>query len=341
MEGRFGSGVLWNAGVARKALRPGTRTMNPTPAAAKLLGKKRVARGKRVLAKRQGRRSAHRGNPLPAIIALASQANKLPVIGGLLNRHPEDPIRKQHIDEMFAAGNAAGLEAASRDYATQKARDYAAQKLAELNAAHATQVVQHAAASPEDHSTLASIMATPGAGRVAAEVTKALVRRPRQRRGRLLYYDSYQRPHYTSRPPGPVKLPRDATLAPEAAAAGFVKQGFFGKVGGGGAGRTAGQLAVAGAAGVGAYLVTSKLLQYLGGKAQSKEEAGVTAAKALHDALEEYKKAHGTYPPPAERAAMKQAYRAQLQQLGYDPDTFTRTRSGVESFLETYNPLGG
>lgn len=37
---------------------------------------------------------------------------------------------------------------------------------------------------------------------------------------------------------------------------------------------------------------------------------------------------------------MKRAYQAQLVELGYDPVTFTRKRSGVENFLEDYNPLG-
>jgi len=357
MEGRFGSGVLWNAGLARKMLVP-TRTHNPTPAASALLGKKRVTRGKRVLARRQGRRSAHRGNPVPAVLAIAAEAKKLPVIGGLLNRHPEDKARMAQNATWFAA--ALGGDAEALNHLGVKGgvlpagtggdpgpwaspdpiNDAAAKYHTALGAHHAAAVT--APAAPEK-STLASILATPGAAATAAAVTRAVLRRPRRRQGTRLYIDTGGREHYTRRSPGAVRIPRGATLAPEAAAAGFTRLGnpFFGKVGGGGAGQTAGQIAVAGAAGVGAYLVTQRLLQYLGGRSQTAEEAGVSAAKALHDALEDYKTQHGAYPPPDERQRMKAAYQAELVKLGYDPVTFTRTRSAISDFLETYNPLGG
>jgi hypothetical protein len=112
-------------------------------------------------------------------------------------------------------------------------------------------------------------------------------------------------------------------------------------VGAGGAATTVGQLAVAGAAGIGAYLVTQALLKHLGGRAQRKEEAGVNAALAFREARAEFQRQQGRAPNRAELAEMKQAYQEQLVALGYDPVTFTRTRSRVAQFFETYNPLGG
>lgn len=64
---------VWNAGVARKALRPATRTGNPTLAAAAMLGKRTVARAARRAVGKRGRR-AFRGNPLPAVAGLLGGA---------------------------------------------------------------------------------------------------------------------------------------------------------------------------------------------------------------------------------------------------------------------------
>lgn len=78
---------------ARRAILGNERTTNPTPAAlfalGKHFGKKRVRRVARALARR--RRSFHRGNPAPALIA--SLASKLP-LGGLLKTPSEKRAAK-------------------------------------------------------------------------------------------------------------------------------------------------------------------------------------------------------------------------------------------------------
>ncbi len=141
----------------------------------------------------------------------------------------------------------------------------------------------------------------------------------------------------STRPPGTeLRIPEGATPI-----AGTPYNFFRGAVGGGGALRTAGQVAVAGAAGLAAYYVTSKLLAALGGRAQRKEEAGVAAAQAFHAGYNQFVQEQGRKPNTGELKEMRDAYRQQLIDLGYDPVTFTRKRSGVESFLEAYNPFGG
>lgn len=364
--GSFDSGKLWSAGIARKAMVP-TKTHNPTPAAAKLLGPRVVSRGKRVL-RRAGKKRAYKGNPVPAAVSTA--ASFVPggslitnLLGGkvgpvdLKSRAAYEAGRASSYDIWYQealSGNKGSLEnlrqAGGVDTPgmpgppwphiapSQGSKDYAAAKY---------QLAKAALASKRGNVTpgmqgIQQLLATPGAPQAIAGVTRAVLSGTRRRRGSLHYYDSYGRPHYTSRPPGAYRLPRGAQLAPEAQQMGFTALNpFFGKVGGGSAAQTAGQVAVAAAAGVGAYLVTQRLLEYLGGRAQSQEEAGVNAARALHQALEDYKKQHGAYPPPAERQRMKAAYQAELVKLGYDPVTFARSRGAISDFLETYNPFGG
>lgn len=64
-------GNIWQQSIARRSMMGGERTHNPSPAAASMLGTKRVKRAKAVL-RRKGRKRAHRGNPLPAVAALLS-----------------------------------------------------------------------------------------------------------------------------------------------------------------------------------------------------------------------------------------------------------------------------
>lgn len=329
-------GNIWNQSQARRSLMGPERTHNPTPSAAALLGKKRVSRAKRVL-RRKGRKRAHRGNPLPAVVGVATS-----LLGGKLAkrlktpeaRHAERVAVADALAARAALGDAAALvelERLSREFATKRGQDYAKQKLAEVKAGHRTAT----SAGVNPLAQFGAALTSPGVIRTIASAAKP---RRQTRRGRYpTYVDRQGRQRYSTKPPGAeLRIPEGATPTP-----GTPYNFFRGAVGKGGVGATAGQFAVAGAAGIGAYLVTRKLLQYLGGGAQRKEEAGVAAARALHESLEEYKANVGKYPPPAERARMKEAYREQLVKLGYNPDTFTRTRSGVESFLEDYNPLGG
>ena len=182
------------------------------------------------------------------------------------------------------------------------------------------------------------MLSAPGGLQAVAGIVRSVApKRSRARRGYPAYRDRYGRERYSTKPPGSeLRLPAGASPI-----AGTPFNFFRSAVGSGGALATAGQVAVAAGAGLAAYLVTKKLLEVLGGRAQGKEEAGVAAALAMRDALEEYKRQKGQYPPPAERAEMKAAYAAKLEELGYDPVTFTRKRSAVEGFLEDYNPFGG
>jgi hypothetical protein len=341
------------------------RTNNPTPSAAALLGKARVKRAKAKL-KRKGIKKRHKGNPLPAVVGLlGGLAGKL---GGRFRKPSE--VRAAAVAEgVIQAANAGNLTAAAglieRATKPMKMAEHAvwAAAAARLSPSIVQQVKanaknipaadqsdpEHFAASVLGNPVQAAATGSPAASGFGTALNilqqpgtiralGAVARGGRQRRQRYpTYTDRYGRQRYSTKPPGgELRLPAGATPS-----AGTPYSFFQGAIGKGGAATTAGQLAVAGAAGVGAYLVTRRLLQYVGGKAQRAEEAGVNAARALHDALEDYRANTGKYPPPAERARMKEAYRAKLVELGYNPDTFTRTRSGFESFVEDYNPLGG
>lgn len=341
LSGRY----LWSAGIARHALDPGLRTGNPTPAAARLLGKRTVSRARRGL-RRAGKRRAFRGNPIPAVASVISS------LGVNLFKYDKKKMgeRADYVRQVALRASGASTTEAPRaaglNVVTAKAElDRIAQGLSwpgqwaqirDVAKSYQGHVMETAPAAAQGGvGGLLQTLQSPAGGQLIRAVasTARRSRRPRY----PTYIDRYGRQRYSYKPPGSsLRLPAGATMA-----AGTPYNFFTGAVGQGGAAATAGQVAVAAAAGVGAYLVTQRLLQYLGGRAQSKEEAGVNAAKALHQALEDYKQQHGQYPPPAERAAMKQAYQQKLVELGYDPVTFTRTRSGFEQFLEDYNPLGG
>lgn len=342
---------LWNQSLARKSLLGGD-TMNPSIAAKSLLGKTVVARASRKL-KSYGRRRSHRGNPLPALAG---------VLGGLkgLFGGPDPEKQKQrlaHIEGLrdVVAGTQAPWAGMTQRLALTNLQGIAQGRELMGVAINPTTVAaaqaalsqlgkdpsgKVAGAAPTPTAQLTSFLGTPGgalvAGKLIQGVTSTGRRSTRQRYP--TYTDRYGRQRYSYKPPGgaPMRLPAGAQMS-----VGTPYNFFTGAIGKGGAAATAGQLAVGAAAGAAAYLVTQRLLEYLGGRAQSKEEAGVNAAKALHQALEDYKTQHGAYPPPAERQQMKEAYRQQLVELGYNPDTFTRERGAVAEFFETYNPFGG
>jgi len=96
------SGRIWSQGAARRSL-SGGKTHNPGPAATALLGRASGKRQFRRAVKRAGkhRRSAHRGNPLPAVVGTV-----LGGLGGLGGRFKKP-------SEQRAAGAAATLVAAA------------------------------------------------------------------------------------------------------------------------------------------------------------------------------------------------------------------------------------
>lgn len=364
---------IWSQSVARRALMGPERTNNPTPAAAAMLGKRVVKRAKAKL-KRGGRRRAHKGNPLPAIaailgsgvlkglggrfrkpsevraaalapalVAAANQGN-LTAAAGLIERAAKPMIAKEH-----AVWAAAAAQLSPEIIATVHKNANRIPKADQSNPeAFAQSVMANAVQAAGSSSTgdgqpvesagavgqLLDVLGKPGTIRTIASAARP--RRSRRQRYPT-YQDQYGRQRYSYKPPGSqLRIPRGAIPS-----AGTPYSFFRGAVGSGGVGTTVAQGAVAAAAGVAAYLVTQRLLQYLGGRAQAKEEAGVNAALAFRKARADFKQQQGRDPNRAELQEMKRAYQAQLVQLGYDPVTFTRKRSGVENFLEDYNPLGG
>ncbi len=353
--------------------------MNPSIAAKSLLGRDVVARAVRKLKKYRPRKF-HRGNPTLASVASIVPGGGLigGILGGLGGRFkkPSEVRAAALAPAIVQAANAGNLTAA-RGLIERAARPMIAKEsavwkaaAAQLSAAIVNAVHKNIASIPQAdqsgpeqfaQSVMASayqlptagaggttspgatLLSTPGAPQAIAGVVRSLTSSRRGRRGYggygryPTYTDRYGRQRYSTKPPGTeLRIPAGATPT-----AGTPYNFFRGAVGGGGALATAGQVALAAGAGIGAYLVTKNLLARLGGAAQSKEEAGVQAGMALHDAIVEFQKEKGRAPTAAERAEMKSAYQAKLVELGYDPVTFTRQRSGVESFLETYNPLGG
>ena len=352
------------------------KTSNPTPAAASMLGHGRVKRAKKKL-RRLGRKRAHRGNPLPAVVGLLGGAGGLVGKLGGRFRAPSEK-RAGGVAESVVQAAISGNLTAARGLIERAAKPMLAKEAAVWKAAaarlppeiidavrrNASRIPQADQSSPEAFAS--SVLGNPvtaaspvvaaggvGGGSALEQITGALAqpgtiravasvarggRRRRSGYGRYpTYTDRYGRQRYSSKPPGTeLRIPAGATPSP-----GTPYSFFRGAVGTGGAAATAGQVALAAGAGLAAYLVTSKLLQYLGGRAQAKEEAGVNAALAFREARAEFARQQGRPPNRTELREMSDAYKAKLLELGYDPQTFTRTRSRTEQFLEDYNPFGG
>lgn len=355
--------MIYNQGPARRWLlnQPST---NPSIAAKSLLKDRRVVK---YATRRMTRRSAHRGNPPIALVM-----SLIPKLAGLLKK-PSEQRAAAVVQQIVNAANAGNLTAAKglidRAAIPMKVAESNIWKAAVAQLAPSTIQAARLNAgrippanqkNPEEfaNSVLASpIMAEatalPGGAAAAAGPTAAQIaagfavpvvrelskpaRRSSARQRYPTYVDRQGKQRYSTKPPGTdLRIPAGATPT-----AGSPYSFFRGAVGKGGAAATAGQVAVAAAAGLAAYLVTQRLLQHLGGGAQRKEEAGVNAALAFRQARADFKAQQGRDPNQAELREMSDAYKAQLLELGYDPVTFTRTRSGLDKFFETYNPLGG
>lgn len=174
---------LWSRGTARAALM-GTRdtTMNPTPAARRLLGplysrfkKQAAAAPKKKSTARtfiHRRRPFHRGNPAPALIAGAAS-----LFGGKLGKrlkskaaaHAERVARADALAARALIGDAAAateLERLSREFATAEAKEYAAGKLAEV--IHALEQSKKAEAAARRAESAAAGRAARGAAEATA-----------------------------------------------------------------------------------------------------------------------------------------------------------------------------
>lgn len=361
------SARIWSQSVARRSLMGRERTHNPSPAAAAMLGKARVKRAKAKL-KRRGRKRAHKGNPVPAVVGLLGAAGGLGKLGrrfqapsevkaarvaesviqaanngnltaaaGLIERASIPMIAKEHAVWVAAAARLSPAIIAAVK-ANAKRIPAANQKGPEE---FATSVlgspVTAAGAAPTGYESALSVLSQPGTIRTIGKL--ATPRRGRRQRYPS-YVDRYGRQRYSTKPPGSqMRLPAGASPSPDTA------YSFFrGSVGKGGAATTAAQLGLAAAAGAGAYFGTQAILKYFGGRAVRQEEAGVQLALAARDARKDYALAHNlrgappSYGVPASvireiGAGMKQ----QLAELGYNAQG-VRTRSGVENFLSDYAP---
>lgn len=366
---------LWNRSVARKAIMGREPTFNPSPAAQSLLGRAVVrpkvynqgqARKKLLRGKRHRRESATH-NPVPAALSVLGGILKLPkflkkpsdqraaavaptlissaVQGNLtaakamLERTQFGIAAERAVWQAAVAQLPPAIIQAVTKYKAQiPSVDQKGPETAAQTALERPFMLPSAAGSAAAVPTLGGIP-TATLGQLAVPVVRELTKKPRgATRGRYpTYTDRYGRQRYSTKPPGTdLRIPAGATPSP-----GSPYSFFRGAVGKGGAAATVGQVAVAGAAGIAAYLVTQRVLQHLGGAAQRKEEAGVNAALAFRQARADFKQRTGRDPNKTELAEMKRAYQAQLVELGYDPVTFTRKRTGLENFLEDYNPLGG
>lgn len=362
------SARIWSQSVARRSLIGSERTHNPSPAAASMLGKRRIKKAKAKL-KRRGKKRAHRGNPLPAVVGVlagakgllgklggrfrapsevraarvaesvvqAANAGNLTAAAGLIERAAKPMIAKEHAVWVAAAArlSPAIVAAVKKNAKSIPAADQSGPE--QFAASVLGNPVQAAGMAPSGLQQFAGALAQPGTIRAIASAAKP--RRGRRQRYPS-YVDRYGRQRYSTKPPGSeMRLPAGATPSADTA------YSFFrGAVGRGGAGTTALQLGVAAAAGAAAYFGTQAILKHFGGAAVRSEEAGVKLALAARDARKEYALAHGlrgappTYGVPASvireiGAGMKQ----QLAELGYNAQG-VRTRSGVETFLSDYAP---
>lgn len=339
------------------------RTHNPSPAAASMLGKRAVKRAKAKL-KRGGRKRAHKGNPLPAVVGLLGGLSSL---GGRF-RAPSEKRAAKVAPAVVQAANAGNLTAAAglieRAAIPMKQLESLVWKAAALQLAptivaavkaHMKSIPKADQSDPEKFaaSVLGSPVQLPGTAPTGIQQLTNVLQTPgliqtvgrvaggRRRRGRARYpsyTDRYGRQRYSTQPSGSqMRLPAGATPS-----AGTPYSFFQGAVGGGGAARTVAQLGVAAAVGSAAYFGTQAALKYFGGKAVAAEEAGVQAALAAREARYQYAIAHNlrgappSYGVPASvireiGAGMKQ----QLAALGYNAQG-VRTRSGTEEFLSTY-----
>jgi len=371
---------LYNRSQARASIMGHEPTMNPTPAAAMLLGMTvqrpighRSSVAKRSILKRRHPRTA---NPTPAaLVSSVVPGGSLitSLLGGLGKRFkaPSEKRAAGLAPAIVASANAGNLTAArglleraakpmkvAESLVWKAAAAQLSQTIVAAVQKHLANIPQADQSGPEQfaQSVVASAYQAPGVGAAAPSAAAQLLgvlgqpgtvralasaAKPRaSRRQRYpTYVDRYGRQKYSTRPPemGEMRLPAGATPAP-----GTPYSFFQGKVGGGSAAQTAGQLALVAAAGTAAYLGTQAILKHFAGGNVAPEQAGVALALAARDARKEYALTHNlrgpapSYGVPA--AVIKQIHDGQvakLRELGYN-EHGVRVRSASERFLSTY-----
>jgi len=312
--------------VARRTLLGG-ESRNPSIAAASMLGRGSVKLGERMArraTKRRGRRSFHRGNPVPALVGL------LGGLGGKLGKRLKGKAQKQA--ERQAAADALGQRALLGDSvalkalhgmasgaATREAKDYAAGILAQVVAAlreesemkAGSRAAGAAAARREEQAVTTQRLNIFGAA--AGQIGQALARAPK---GRLLG---------GLRGAGQV-AGRASSVAGTAGAGASLA----------GAGAAATAAVVIGGLAVGALIGTGLRLAFGTARAVRAEEAAVEANLAVRRARGEVEQRLGRKVNAAEARAMFDAAAAHLQELGFVQQAngqWHRPRSAVERLL--------
>jgi len=183
---------------------------------------------------------------------------------------------------------------------------------------HDAQSKHHGSALNELEAGVTSFAKTPGGAKAIGAIATAAFRRSPTRRRSYIDQFGRRRTRVVRTDSGVYDEPPSQDDAGEAIDQGDDGQdgGFFtGDVSQLKGGKALGAAALVAGAGAGAYFVTKNLLDHMGAGARSRAEQGTQATLAFHQALEDYKAAHGAYPPPAERARMKNTWALQLAQI--------------------------
>jgi hypothetical protein len=335
---------LWNRGAARASLMGREPTMNPSPQATAMLHR---AYGRRLVdaavkKHHRSRRPFHRGNPAPALIIGAAKFAKslsqrfsgspryeggplVTSVQGIL-----DKIQQGSINDTRALYQLGTSMKEKHRVQWKKVWDTELPPLAgslpapvrtlikqldPTNAAGKAGAAKKAAQTPVEEFTEA--MTTP----LGQAVTQAVTQSGRQSNPARYSYQPVIDAAGNVIGRKRVKVPGTGTAARGARAMSMRVSPAMMK-----AGVVIGGLAAG-------YYIGSQLNNLFAGRALGKEEAGVAAALAFRRAREAAANAKGAPLTAAEVRSMSSSYKAQLIELGYDPVTFTRKRSGFEDFF--------
>jgi len=364
-------GRVWNRSYARARLIGKERTGNPTVQAASLLGKRAVRATVRRLKRRASHR--WNPVPAVVATIAPNLLSKIPGLSGLLKKPSQaraGPVANALVNAAVAGNLTAAKAIKDRTtFGISKERAVWAAAAARIPPTIWTLVKKYDTQIPGvDHSTPESAgesaLANPVDGKEleAAEVTAREAEtakaeaRVSARRGAARAQQAAQEARESRFIEAGTRIGESLASAalsraraPKGGARGLGRAargaGRFAGVAGRGAGVAGGAagavggasaLAVAGVAigGLAAgYWIGSQLNKHLAGRALSKEQAGVAAALAFRAARAEAERAQGAPLTAAQVRSLGAQYKRGLVELGYDPGTFVRVRSGFEKFF--------